>query len=120
MNGKYGLVWVGDSIDTCKGGKGEYLKINNPHKLSLYLAVGLPVIIWDEVTEAEFVKRENVGLTVSSLYELPDKLAVISDSDYTVMKNNAARIGEKLRNGEYMTRALKTAEAKIQEMIVNE
>ncbi len=120
MTGKYGLVWVGDSIDTCKGCKGEYLKINNPHKLSLYLAVGLPVIIWDEVTEAEFVKRENVGLTVSSLYELPDKLAVISDSDYTVMKNNAARIGEKLRNGEYMTRALKTAEAKIQEMIVNE
>lgn len=41
-------------------------------------------------------------------------------ADYTVMKNNAARIGEKLRNGEYMTRALKTAEAKIQEMIVNE
>ena len=94
--------------------------MNNPHKLSLYIAVGLPVIIWDEAAEAEFVKRENIGWTVSSLYELPDKLANISEGDYTVMRNNAVRISKKLRDGEYMTRALKNAEAKIKEMRVNE
>ena len=45
------------------------------HKLSLYLAVGLPVIIWEKAAEAEFVLKENVGVTVKSLYELPQRLA---------------------------------------------
>lgn len=116
LTGKYGLVWDGDSIETCSGGKGEYLRINNPHKLSLYLAVGLPVIIWEEAAEAEFVLRENVGITVKSLYDLSEKLASISDNDYEKMKKNAEMIGERLRNGVYMTKALNEAEKKIQEI----
>ncbi|MGO5069822.1 hypothetical protein [Roseburia faecis] len=110
LQGKYGLVWDGDSIETCSGGKGEYLRINNPHKLSLYLAVGIPVIIWDEAAEAEFVIKEHVGITVESLYELPDKLAAVSDSEYENMKHNAEAVGERLRRGEYMTNAIRRAE----------
>lgn len=116
IQGKYGLVWDGDSIETCSGGKGEYLRINNPHKLSLYLAVGLPVIIWEEAAEAEFVLNEHVGITVKSLYELPDKLESMSENDYEVMKKNAAMVGERLRKGMYMTNAIKEAENKINEM----
>lgn len=116
LTGKYGLVWDGDSIETCSGGKGEYLKINNPHKLSLYLAVGLPVIIWDEAAEADFVLRENVGFTVRSLYDLPGKMSDISNNNYEIMKKNAEKVGARLRNGEYLTRALKKAEEKIQEI----
>lgn len=116
LQGRYGLVWDGNSLDTCNGLTGEYLKINNPHKLSLYLAVGLPVVIWDEAAEAEFVLKENVGFTVKSLYDLPEKLADISDNDYQIMKKNAEMVGKRLRNGEYMTMALKKAEEKIQEI----
>lgn len=115
LTGKYGLVWDGNSIETCSGEKGEYLRINNPHKLSLYLAVGLPIIIWSEAAEAEFVLNENVGLTVSSLYELPDKLASISEEEYTIMKENAIKVGKTLRNGKYIARALKKAEILLQE-----
>lgn len=116
LTGKYGLVWDGDSVETCSGGKGEYLKINNPHKLSLYLAVGLPVIIWDEAAEADFVLRENVGFTVGSLYDLPGKMSDISNNNYEIMKKNAEKVGARLRNGEYLTSALKKAEEKIQEI----
>ena len=116
LQGKYGLVWDGDTIETCSGGKGEYLRINNPHKLSLYLAIGLPVIIWDAAAEADFVLKEHVGITVKSLYELSDKLSKVSDSDYENMKHNAQIVGARLRNGEYMTKAIKKAEEKIQEM----
>ena len=116
LQGKYGLVWDGDTIETCSGGKGEYLRINNPHKLSLYLAIGLPVIIWDEAAEADFVLKEHVGITVKSLYELSDKLSKVSDSDYENMKHNAQIVGARLRNGEYMTKAIKKAEEKIQEI----
>lgn len=120
LQGRYGLVWDGDSLDTCSGLTGEYLKVNNPHKLSLYLAVGLPVIIWSEAAEAEFVRKNNVGLTISSLYELPVKLAAISESDYEIMKNNAMAVGKHLRKGEYMMKAIKKAEKIIQEIRNNE
>lgn len=120
LQGKYGLVWDGDSLDTCSGLTGEYLKINNPHKLSLYLAVGLPVIIWEEAAEAEFVLKENVGFTVKSLYELSDKLASVSDTDYEIMKRNAEIVGMRLRKGEYMTNAIREAERRIQEIRINE
>lgn len=119
MQGKYGLVWDGNSLDTCSGLTGEYLKINNPHKLSLYLAVGLPIIIWDAAAEADFVLKEHVGITVKSLYELSDKLSKVSDSDYENMKHNAQIVGARLRNGEYMTKAIKKAEEKIQEIRKN-
>lgn len=116
MEGRYGLVWDGDSVETCSGEKGEYLRFNNPHKLSLYLSVGLPVIIWNEAAEADFVRRENVGITVRSLYELPEKLSNISEKDYEIMKNNATVVGERLRKGEYMTNAIKEAENRIKEI----
>lgn len=119
LQGKYGLVWDGNSLDTCSGLTGEYLKINNPHKLSLYLAIGLPVIIWDEAAEADFVLKEHVGITVKSLYELSDKLSKVSDCDYDNMKHNAQIVGARLRNGEYMTKAIKKAEEKIQEIRKN-
>ena len=115
LKGKYGLVWDGDSLDTCSGLTGEYLKINNPHKLSLYLAVGLPVIIWEKAAEAEFVLKENVGVTVKSLYELPQRLATVSYNDYNIMKNNVRIVGERLRRGEYMMEAIRKAEKIIYE-----
>ena len=34
-------MWDGPSPDTCAGVYGAYLRYNNPHKTSLYLAAGL-------------------------------------------------------------------------------
>lgn len=45
-------VWDGDSVDTCAGNTGAYLRYNNPHKTSLYLACGMPVIVWKEAAIA--------------------------------------------------------------------
>ena len=44
MEGSFGLVWDGDSIDGCTGSYGNYLTFNNPHKIALYIASGIPVI----------------------------------------------------------------------------
>ena len=59
LNTGFGLVWDGNSIESCLTATGEYLKINNPHKLSLYLVSGIPVIIWSEAAEAKFVRENN-------------------------------------------------------------
>lgn len=106
LHGKFGLVWDGDSVATCSGSHGEYLRVNNPHKLSLYIASGRPVIIWNEAAEASFVKKEGVGLTVSSISEALKMVNTISVQEYNAMMHNARRVGQNLRNGYYTTRAI--------------
>lgn len=112
----FGLVWGGDSLESCIGNAGSYLRYNNPHKLSLYLAAGLPVIIWDQAAMAEFVLENEVGVVVSSLYQLKDILEQISNEDYSRLAANARKIGLKLRAGEYTKAALSEAEKRIELM----
>ncbi|KRM91964.1 sugar transferase [Liquorilactobacillus cacaonum] len=101
----FGLIWDGDSLDECNGVFGEYLKYNNPHKTSLYLSSGLPVIIWEKAALADFVKENRIGLTIKSLCELDETLTHINIQDYFEMCKNVATIGEKLRSGYYITEA---------------
>lgn len=105
----FGLIWDGDSIKTCRGGFGDYLRYNNPHKLSLYLSSGLPVIIWKQAAEATFVEKNGVGYTVKSLYEIPELMKKISENEYKNITENVSRISKKLINGEYMQLALREA-----------
>ena len=106
----FGLVWEGEELDTCDKGTGHYLTMNSPHKLSLYLASGLPVIIWAEAAMAEFVLENEIGFVVSSLNQLEDRLAEVTKEDYFRYAANARRIGQRLRNGEYTKTAIKEAE----------
>ena len=110
LNGKFGLVWDGYSADGCQGTFGQYLKLNNPHKTSLYLASGLPVIIWKEAALASFIVENNLGFAVDKLSEINEKLSQISDEQYKIMANNVKGISAKLRNGEYIKTALKCIE----------
>ncbi len=112
LNRGFGLVWEGEEINTCDKGTGHYLTMNSPHKLSLYLASGLPVIIWDKAAMAKFVLENNVGFTVSSLYQLEEKLKEVTEEDYAIYACNARKIGHRLRNGEFTMAALKEAEGK--------
>ena len=102
----FGLVWHGTSADTCNGTFGKYLRYNNPHKTSLYLSSGLPVIIWDQAALADFVKENGVGITISSLNEVDEKLNSISEEEYRQMHDNVRKIAKKMRSGYYATTAV--------------
>ena len=39
IQGGWGLIWDGSSLKGCQGNYGEYLKYNNPHKTSFYIAM---------------------------------------------------------------------------------
>lgn len=106
LEGSFGLVWDGETSKTCSGGYGEYLKINNPHKTSLYLASNLPVIIWEKAALANFVKENNCGICVNSLDEIHPKIDQLTDEEYNVMKENAKEIGKRLREGYYLKQAI--------------
>lgn len=110
LNKGFGLIWDGNSIETCSGLTGQYLKYNNPHKLSLYLSAGIPVIIWSGAAAAEFVKKNHVGLVVDSLYELEDILQKINEEQYYNLAENTKRIAVCLNKGEYTQNSIKQAE----------
>lgn len=106
LEGDFGLVWDGTSVDTCTGIFGNYLRLNDPHKLSLYLTAGLPVIVWSEAAVADFVKEHRVGLVVASLKEIPAALHRLTPAAYTEMAENAAKLSKQLRDGHFLKTAL--------------
>ena len=109
IEGDFGLVWDGDSVGTCSGQYGEYLKFNNPHKTSLYLLCGLPIVIWKEAALAPFVLNNNLGIAISSLEELSDVLENMSFEDYREIKKNVLVFQKKVMSGEFGERAIAEA-----------
>lgn len=110
LKGSYGLVWDGNSINTCDGITGNYLKYNNPHKLSLYIVSRLPVIVWEKSAMASFVQKEQIGFAVSSLTEIGDIIKSISNDDYNKMINNLDKLSKKLNEGYYLKAAIEKIE----------
>ena len=106
MEGSFGLVWDGETTQTCSGIYGEYLRINDPHKASLYLASGMPVIIWSEAALASYIMKNGCGITVDSIEEIPDRLSKMTDEEYETIRENTMKISRRLRRGKYTERAL--------------
>ena len=113
LQGGFGLVWDGDSSDTCSGMYGEYLKINNPHKASLYLASNFPIIVWSQSALADFVKRNDCGIIIDSLFEIAGALGNMDEERYRQLIENSRKIGEKIRRGHYLKKALEECERKL-------
>ncbi len=110
LEGAFGLVWDGSSAESCDGATGNYLRYNNPHKLSLYLTAGLPVIIWKDAAEAEFVKKNQIGIAVDSLNGLEERIGRISETEYALMRENTKRVGERIQKGDYLITVLREVE----------
>lgn len=113
IDSDFGLVWDGDSIDTCAGLNGEYLRYISPHKFSMYLSMGLPIIIWKESALAPFVERYQVGITIESLKGLESALGSMSADDILKMRQNAIDVSDKIRNGFFLKSAVHNIERKI-------
>lgn len=106
LEGSFGLVWDGDSISGCTGVYGEYLRINNPHKTSLYIASGIPVIIWKEAALASFIEEHKLGIAVESLDEIKKRIDAMTEQEYEEILLNVKREGEKFRKGFYFGRVI--------------
>ena len=105
----FGLIWDGTGINTCDGMNGEYLKYNNPHKTSLYLSCGLPVIIWKQAALSDFVEKYKVGFTINSLSEIENILNNMTIDEYKQLKLNVENVKNKLLNGEFTMKAMENA-----------
>lgn len=104
MEGNLGLVWSGKLDDSDRDiGDKKYNIYNTPHKLSCFLAAGIPVIVWEDSAIADVVKKYNIGYTINNIYDINN----INFSNYSTVEKNAQKIGKKIREGYYTKRALK-------------
>lgn len=109
LSGSFGLVWDGDSLDTNSGIFGEYTKYNNPHKVSLYLSCGLPVIVWKEAAISSFIVKNNLGIAVDSLDELEEKLNEVDSKIYNDMLLSVGKVSKEIRKGKFTVDAVDKA-----------
>lgn len=100
QTGGLGLVWADDPyMET-------YTTMNAPYKLSTYLAAGMPVVVKNNLAQAEFITQQKLGICVDNLAEAAEKAATISDDEYTLMQRNVEQVGKLIRKGYFTKRAL--------------
>lgn len=108
----WGLVWDGPFVETCDGQLGTYLRFNNAHKCGLYLAAGIPLIVWKESGMAAFVESHHVGICIQSITELPERLQSISAETYYAIRQAVRTESQRITQGYYFLEALHRAERK--------
>ena len=100
IEGNWGLVWDGADLDTCSGLYGNYLRYNSSHKISLYLSLGIPVVLWGKSSLREFVEKHHLGITVNSLYELEQKLLNLSVEQIELIQKSVCEFAPQIRKGD--------------------
>ena len=106
LEGNFGLVWDGEDVDSCTGATGNYLRYNNPHKFSLYIAAGLPLIVWKESALADYVKEKGIGICLNSLNELDIILKNLDKKQYDTILHNIFNLRKEIINGEHLRSCL--------------
>lgn len=107
VEGDWGLVWDGDSITECNGRLGEYLRYNSAHKVSLYLSCGKPVIVWSKSALGQYLVDNNLGISVDSLDQIPEKLNSVSLVQFNSMIEAVKVYKDKLSQGFMIKEVLK-------------
>lgn len=103
IEGNYGLIWEGDY---CAVEKDNYTRYNNPHKASLYIVSGLPLIVWSKSAIADFVTKNNIGITIDCLDDIESAILKIKETEYKKMVENIGDIRAKLSKGYYLKSCL--------------
>ena len=106
IKGNFGLVWDGESITDITGIMGEYLRINTPHKTSLYLVAGLPIIISEHAAMAAFVRKNKIGICIKGIGDLQNLHLTTTATEYKQMILNVQAIRNRLVKGFYLQNAI--------------
>lgn len=101
----FGLVWEGTSLLACDGDYGRYLRYNNPHKASLYVSLGLPIVIWSGAALADFVVDQGIGLVIDSLSELEQLPSRVDGDAYQAMVEKVETLRRKVADGGFLISA---------------
>ena len=113
--GGFGLVWgtQENPLD-----EPEYYQLNASHKLSSYLAAGIPVIVPAYLTMADVVKNKGLGFVVSTMAEAVKVVENCSLEEYQQMVEKIKMTSFLIRQGFFTKSALTQAIMKLDDDIL--
>ena len=79
--------------------------MNISYKLSTYLAAGLPVVVPDYLSNADYIREHGLGFVVSSLEEADRCVQECTEEQYAQMVANARHTAYLISHG-YFTKKL--------------
>lgn len=104
----WGVVWDGDSPFELAGKAGHYQWFNQPHKFSMYIAMGLPIICSKAAAVAKVVEKYGVGISVDSLDDVPAAIAAIQQDPASAdqIRSNVEALRARIVSGDFLRDAL--------------
>lgn len=104
----FGLSW--DTNTSSYENSEDYSKYNNPHKASLYLSSGLPIVVKKGTAIASIVTTYNLGLVIDSLDNLEDALQNITHDELLDLMVQVNHFRKLLMSGYFTKKAIMNAE----------
>jgi hypothetical protein len=106
IEGSFGLIWDGEGADGPSGAIGNYQQYIFPHKLSLYILAGMPVIAPKFGGSAEYIRSMGIGWLINSLEEVPELLLTMDEISYQHVRKKILSLQLEISGGEHLTEAI--------------
>lgn len=111
LDGDWGLVWNGETLYIDENNlKSQYYNYVCPHKLSMYLLCGMPVIVYENSAMAKYVKNHDCGIVIKNIEQIPEIINQISNERYISILENVYKVANELSKGLNLERAIIEAE----------
>lgn len=100
--GGFGLVW---GTTENSGENRDYYGMNLSHKVSTYLAAGIPVIVPKNLSTMQFIVEQGLGFAVDTLEEASQLVSSITEEEYRDMTARIEMFSYLLKEG-YFTKKI--------------
>ena len=100
--GGFGLVW---GTTENPGENRDYYGMNLSHKVSTYLAAGIPVIVPKNLSTMQFIVEQGLGFAVETLEEASQLVSSITEEEYRDMTARIEMFSYLLKEG-YFTKKI--------------
>ena len=91
----------------------DYLEFTSTSKFSAYMVAGLPILVPSSYLYLiSLIKKYKVGRSFDSFNEIPKIIDSLTESEYAQIRDNCNNLGEKIKNGYFIKKAVNTALSK--------
>ena len=107
IDADWGLIWDGNETEYLDDKLGKYLRFNTPHKTSLYIVCGLPLIVPVSSAIAAYIKSQRLGICIDKLSDCND--LKITKELYNEYRDNVLKIRTRMLEGLFLYDVLQKA-----------